>query len=392
MADTTLAEPSRDPVAEVMKWLLLAVAVICFGLLGLATVRTYREAPPLPAAIVDPAGATLMAQADIVAGKNGFQKADLMDYGSIYGMGSYFGEDYTAATLKQLGVDTRQAIAQARYGRPFEQLAPEQQFVATDQMRRELQGLDLTRPALAVSPAVALAIRQGQARIATALRTVKLSAGWTPARSLSPDLAVKTADFILYSALTTVARRPGTTGSWTENWPFEPLVGNAPTLNTFHWTWISFTFTFFAMGTVLFLYRAWLDHPDDAPIERGLAQFYPLTPSQRCAGKYFLVVALVFLVSQGAGAIMAHSYYDRQTFYGISSTISCHSTFYAASTPRRRSSGSVWAGSPAAFSSLRRSPADARLAARECWSRRCSGSRWWLSPRPWPATISASRA
>jgi len=26
-----------------------------------------------------------------VSGKAGFQKADLMDYGSLYGMGSYFG-------------------------------------------------------------------------------------------------------------------------------------------------------------------------------------------------------------------------------------------------------------------------------------------------------------
>ena len=36
---------------------------------------------------------------DILAGKAGFQKADLMDYGSLYGMGSYFGQDYTAWAL-----------------------------------------------------------------------------------------------------------------------------------------------------------------------------------------------------------------------------------------------------------------------------------------------------
>jgi nitric oxide reductase subunit B len=34
-------------------------------------------------------------------------------------------------------------------------------------------------------------------------------------------------------------------------------------------------------------------------------------------GKYFIVVALVFLASQGAGAIMAHSYYEREYFYGV---------------------------------------------------------------------------
>jgi nitric oxide reductase subunit B len=71
------------------------------------------------------------------------------------------------------------------------------------------------------------------------------------------------------------------------------------------------------MGFVLWLYRAYLDHPDDAPMEVGLATYRALTPSQVKTGKYFLVVALVFLASQGAGAIMAHSYYDRETFYGV---------------------------------------------------------------------------
>jgi nitric oxide reductase large subunit len=52
-----------------------------------------------------------MTEEDIVAGKAGFQRADLMDYGSIYGMGSYFGEDYTAQYLVELGRKTEEKIA-----------------------------------------------------------------------------------------------------------------------------------------------------------------------------------------------------------------------------------------------------------------------------------------
>jgi len=317
MTNDALARPSVDPVSDTLKWILLVVAILCFATLAWATVVTYREAPPIPDAIVGPSGQALMTADDIVGGKGGFQKADLMDYGSIYGMGSYFGEDYTASTLVALGADTRAAIAQANYGKPFDGLAPEQQVVATQAMRDQLQKIDLTQSKVAVSDGVGKAIAAAQSRITATLSTEKLAAGWVPARSLSPDLARQTADFIIYSALTTVARRPGGGGSWTENWPYEPLVGNTPTTNTFHWTWISFCFTFFAFGAVLFLYRTYLDHPDDAPMERGLAQFRGLTPSQRRVGKYFLVVVLVFLASQGAGAIMAHSYYDRETFYGI---------------------------------------------------------------------------
>jgi nitric oxide reductase subunit B len=317
MSEAELLSQSRDPISDILKWVLLAVAVICFALLGYATKLTYRNAPPLPQAIVESSGAPVLTGQDIIAGKGGFQKADLMDYGSIYGMGSYFGEDFTAATLEKLGLETREQLARSQYGASFAALPPERQYVVTMAMRQQLQRVDLRQPTVVVPPELAAALRKVGGDLARSFNSVNLSAGWTPAKSLTPELAGQTADFILYAALTTVARRPGGVSSWTENWPYEPLVGNTPTTNTFHWTWISFTFTFFAMGAVLFLYRAYLDHPDDAPMERGLATFRPLTPSQKRVGKYFLVVAAVFIASQGAGALMAHSYYDRETFYGI---------------------------------------------------------------------------
>ena len=135
-------------------------------------------------------------------------------------------------------------------------------------MQKQLQGIDLTQSRVVLPDAVAQAVRGVQGELTTKLNTVNLSAGWVPAKSLNPALRQQTADFIIYSAITTVARRPGHPNtSWTENWPYEPSVGNTPTTNTFQWTWISFCFTFFAMGFVLWLYRAYLDHPDDAPME-----------------------------------------------------------------------------------------------------------------------------
>jgi nitric oxide reductase subunit B len=340
-----LTTPSVDPVSDILKWILLIVAIICFGLLGWATVLTYEKAPPQPQAFTDQSGDVIMSEGDIVAGKGGFQKADLMDYGSIYGMGSYFGEDYTASTLARLGVLTKQAIAGSAATPPSTK-APANQSLAvtgpaggppqpttpaatslgqalsdaavTATMQKQLQGIDLTQARVVLPDPVAQAVRQLQSELTTKLNASNLSAGWVPAKALDPVLRQQTADFIIYSAITTVARRPGHPNvSWTENWPYEPSVGNTPTTNTFQWTWISFCFTFFAMGFVLWLYRAYLDHPDDAPMEVGLAEYRALTPSQVKTGKYFLVVALVFLASQGAGAIMAHSYYDRETFYGV---------------------------------------------------------------------------
>ena len=319
MSQTSSTSPATtsDPVSNVLKWILLAVAVVTFALLGWATFLTYERAPPQPERFVDTGGALLMSADDILAGKAGFQKADLMDFGSLYGMGSDYGQDYTAWALIRLAGLVEARVAQAQFGKTFEQLPPDQQAAVRNTMREQLQHIDLTQETVRVPDALATAIVTLRGDIAKELAATDLDTGWTPAHSLNPAAAVHTAEFLIYSALTTVARRPNVSWSWTENWPYEPEVGNTPTTNTFIWTWASFCFTFLAFGVVLFIYEFWLNKPDDAPMDPVLARFGPLTDSQRRVGKYFLVVAIVLLLQIAAGTIMAHAYYDRRSFYGI---------------------------------------------------------------------------
>jgi nitric oxide reductase subunit B len=307
----------QDPVSNVLKWILLAVGVGCFSLLGWATKLTYEGVPALPDHFVTTRGVELMSAADIVAGKAGFQRADLMDYGSLYGMGSYFGEDYTADNLVRLGTLTQAQIARAQYGKPLAALSLAQTASAKASMRSMLQGVDLTERTAIVAQPLAAAISTRRAQLVRFLLHNDFAKGWTRAYSLDEQTARQTADFLIYSSLTTVARRPGTDASWTQNWPYEPLVGNTPTTGTFIWTWISFCFTFFAFGAVLFIYQRYLNDPDGAAMDPVLAQFRPLTASQRSLWKYFLIVAAVLLLQILAGAIMAHYYTDRVSFYGL---------------------------------------------------------------------------
>ncbi|HUO88489.1 MAG TPA: cbb3-type cytochrome c oxidase subunit I [Rhizomicrobium sp.] len=307
----------KDPISDVLKWVLLVVAIATFTALGWTTQTTYDRAPPLPGRLVDDAGRTIMSGADIVAGKAGFQRADLMDYGSLYGMGSYFGEDYTADGLVRLGAGTEANIAQREYGRPLASLTAEQRMGIRAAMEGELRGVDLTARDVHVPGDLAAAIATLRSQRAAELQRQDFAKGWTKAYSLDPAAAQATADFLIYSSLTTIARRPGTDVSWTQNWPYEPSVGNAPTSSTFLWTWISFCFTFFAFGAVLFVYQRWLSEPDGGTKDPVLAAFRPLTPSQRKVGKYFVVVAAVFLLQILVGALMAHYYTERQAFYGI---------------------------------------------------------------------------
>jgi len=127
-----------------------------------------------------------------------------MDYGSLYGMGSCCGEDYTASTLLQLGEAARNNIALAVNRKPFAELTPDQQAAAAAAMQRDLQGVDLTKSEVTLPQPVVAALVSIREAIAKGLSVSNPSIGWTRPDSLDPQLALKTADFIVYSALTIV--------------------------------------------------------------------------------------------------------------------------------------------------------------------------------------------
>lgn len=305
-----------DRMSLYLKWVLFIVGVVTIGALAYGTFVTYRHAPPQPEQIVAPSGAVLFTGSDIVAGKAAFQQADLGDYGSIYGMGTYFGEDWTAEYLMRLAHLTTDAIGIHRYGKPYAELGIGPKAVVKDEMQKDLQGLRLWDKRMAVPAPVAGAIRKAQEEISQFVLTNDFKKGYTRAYSLNSVSARQAADFVIYSAITTVARRPHINASWTENWPYEPFVGNTPTHGTFLWTWISIMITFALFGVVVFIFEHWINRDVGEP-RVLLKEFKPLTPGQRAIALYILAMAAVFLVQIVAGATMAHYYSDRNSFYGI---------------------------------------------------------------------------
>lgn len=308
----------KDLVTNVLKWILLVTAVLCFGVVFWGTYKTYQLAPPLPQKFVSSTNQILMTDRDVTAGKAGFQRADLMDYGSLYGMGSYFGEDYTAKYLVRLGQIIEDDLARENFSQSLANLSVGNRYEIRLAMQRMLRQVDLSKQILILSPAISKAIQQLQLEISHFLLNHDLETGWTKAYSLNDQSALQTADFLIYSSLTTVANRPGENFSYTNNWPYEPSVGNIATLSTFYWTWISYCFVFFGFGAVLYIYHRYLSEPDVGVKTPFLLDFRTLTPSQHKVGKYFIIVTLVLLAQIGVGALMGHYYAERQGFYGIS--------------------------------------------------------------------------
>jgi len=307
-------------VSPFWKLAVLLVMIIGFSLLSLVTVKTYAGAPPIPAQVQDLQGRTLFTREDIEGGQDVFFKYALMEHGTLWGHGAYLGPDYTAEYLHRLAEIGRDTLAQAGYGVPF-------------------RALPLGR-ALEIGELLKLQLKQNRYHPETGVlafsapeeASYRLQAGeWSgyfngakPAPGL-PRNYIRHGDelrrlnaYFAWATWATVALRPGTSYSYTNNWPYEPLVGNLPTGAAYLWSALSLISLLGGLGTVLFVfgkfeYLGW----GGADGGTGRLANWRITPSQRALGLYFAVVILLFLMQATLGGAIAHYRIEPEGFYGF---------------------------------------------------------------------------
>ena len=124
------AQPVAEDDGPLSPWWIRGVLIVMvLGFAGLIaiTMLAYRNAPPIPAQVVDAQGVTLFSGDDISDGQTVFLKYGLMANGSIWGHGAYLGPDYSAEALHRMGEVTAEAIAQQQYQQPLSALTRSQQ-------------------------------------------------------------------------------------------------------------------------------------------------------------------------------------------------------------------------------------------------------------------------
>jgi len=294
-------------------WIQASLLVMLFGfaVMGMLAYGANDGAPPVPDRVVDPSGATLFTGADIVGGQEIFLRNGLMEYGSIFGHGAYLGPDYTADALRRAALDVLE-----QYGGP-----------ASDQARaRTLADFKTNRYA---APTRTLAFSAGQVHAFQVLRTQyqdffanpTTENGLRPAAIADPEQVRQLTSFFTWSAWASAAQRPGESYSYTNNWPPEPLVGNAPTADSLVWSVLSLIALLGGIGLLFGAFGRW-DVLGWRGRERQRLRFIPpgevaLTPAQRTTGFFFLVMAALFLVQTLLGAASQHYRADLSGFFGI---------------------------------------------------------------------------
>src|SRR5262249_47814529 len=126
--------------------------------------------------------------------------------------------------------------------------------------------------------------------------------------------------FFFWAAWSCATDRPGTSISYTQNWPPEALIDNRPTGSIVVWSVISFVALLAGVGAMVWYFAVQrhnsTEEEPEFPKRDPLLALNP-TPSMKAVLKYFWVVAALVVVQVGLGAVTAHYGVEGDGFYGI---------------------------------------------------------------------------
>ncbi|HXR96246.1 MAG TPA: cbb3-type cytochrome c oxidase subunit I [Terriglobales bacterium] len=295
-------------------WIQAGAVVVLFGffVMGLLAYKTYTSEPPIPRRVIAANGALLFTGADITHGQEVFLKNGLMEYGSIFGHGAYLGPDYTADYLNRAA-----QIVEQVYGGEAEEGRAHRLTVDDFKTNR----FDASAQTLTFSAAQASAFQQLEAYYSQSFSDPSSANGLRPRAITAPaDLHDLTA-FFAWTAWAAAANRPHEVYSYTNNWPPEPLVDNAPTANTLVWSVLSLIALLGGIGLLFGAFGRWSFLGWHGREERTIAFRPPdevhLTPAQRATAWFFFVMAALFLLQALLGGATQHYRADLTSFFGI---------------------------------------------------------------------------
>lgn len=310
-------------------WIGLATVVIgSFAVLGYFGSEIYRLAPPVPQRVVTSDGQVLFTGDDIRDGQNVWQSLGGQEVGSIWGHGAYVAPDWSADWLHREASWLLDRWARQEHQASYEELDVETKAALDARLRQELRAntYDPATGDLIVSPLRAKAIEAVGQHYAAVFGEAPEAASLRDAYAI-PAGAVKSPErqrllnaFFFWASWACVTQRPGSDVTYTQNWPAEPLVGNAPTGSIVVWSVLSFVLLLAGIGALAWYFavqhRHESDNADDLPAKDPLLALNP-TPSMRATLKYFWVCAALMVLQVGLGAVAAHYGVEGSGFYGI---------------------------------------------------------------------------
>ncbi len=302
-------------------WILFGlVMLVSFAVLGWIGGRIYQEAPPLASKVVTTDGRAVVDDGEIQAGQNVWQSLGGMEVGSIWGHGSYVAPDWTADWLHREAIFILDRWAKDEFRADFEELDSERQAQLSGRLATLMRTntFDPSTNTITVDPIRADAFQANLAHYSDIFSNGNPDYA-IPAGAVSdPDRLKKLSAFFFWSSWAASTNRPGDHISYTNNWPYEPLVENRATGEAVVWTGVSIIMLLAGISAMAWWYASRRSEEEEpvAPETDPLGR-WEATPSQQATIKYFWVVSALILLQMLLGVVTAHYGVEGDGFYGF---------------------------------------------------------------------------
>lgn len=332
---------SRRPMLLSRRWMQVSLLVFVLGFfgLGLAGYLNYRGEPPTPDKVVGQSGAPIFTKADVIAGQKVFLSNGLMQYGSVFGHGAYLGPDFTADYLhRQIGAMRARATGADggagaadpdAFAAGSDSSGPSSDARTAEDARIKAALTADLKTNRYDDATDTLTFTEGQAAAFDDLVAYYSAYFSEPTTKFglrreaitdTTELRQLTA-FFAWTAWAAAAERPGQEYSYTNNWPGETSIGNAPTADALLWSALSLIALIGGTGLLLAIFGRyhWLGwhRRDDQKLDFRAPDAVTITPAQRATGWFFFVMALLFVLQTLVGALTQHYRADLAGFFGI---------------------------------------------------------------------------
>jgi nitric oxide reductase subunit B len=302
---------------------IFIILLLEFAVLIWVTTGSYyrRLRPPIPEKVTDSTGLVIFTRADIENGQQLFLKKALMDNGSIWGHGAYMGPDFSAQYLHNLALEVTGFIAAEKYKIPISDISPAQKksivaltrdFMSRNRYSYVTHNLIFTKPEIKSFNEQILYWKDY-------FQKPESNRGLPNTLITDQEGLRQLTSFFAWAAWATTANAPGKNYSYTNNFPYEPLIGNGPSSATILWSALSLITLLGGIALILFFfgrfnYLGWREGTDLVP-----PQMIPGNPTaiERSSIKFFVAAIFILLLQTFAGGAMAHYFADPKGFFGF---------------------------------------------------------------------------
>ena len=306
--------------------LLLFLLAITFGVLIFGGTIIHRDKPPIPGVVRAENGQIVFTSEDVKNGQKLYLSRGGQDMGTIWGHGSYLAPDWSAdylhrdglyvgARLSGLEADKASVFTQ----KDFDALDDVQKAQIRALVTRELKAnrFDASKNELAFTANESEAFALLERYYTGLFRDGNGGMGLQPGIVKTDAEGHALTSFFAWLAWAAGTDRPGQSITYTSNWPFDPLVGNAPVAGALIWSIVSVILLILLLGLSIFLYARYM-HEDQygAKLVTVLSEPKP-TFSQKATLAYFTIAMGLFVVQILVGALTAHYYVEGGSFLAI---------------------------------------------------------------------------